>query len=253
MDGLPNFSFTGTIVIENPIKNYLYIMILGVLLKYITAKRVRQALKQGLAIVGAFYILEISYSFDTIVHFKAANIETEKIIKFLIIYGLIMLLFYPVLDFLLRVVFLKIMKRRILKASRERKVNKRLESIRLLNEFRIIMADFVMDYPVSLGYMNLKEIPPAEKIVVSDQEKDEAINEIVSAINRWLCTQIHLIVTLIVVFNFSPILMYILLAIILVLTPILVFGIIFCVEHIEALEHLMKELHKRKPYYIDAS
>ncbi len=225
-------------------------MTIGILLKYVTAKRVRQTLKQGLSIVGAFFMLNISYSFNTLINYKSMDIESVKIIEFLIIYGLILFLFYPVLDFLLRFVFLKWMKKKILKINREIKENHRTESLRVLNSYKTTAADFVIDYPVGLGYINIKEFEPIGEIKVSNQEKDEAINEIIGSINKWMCTLIHLLVTLLVVFKYSPILMYCLLSIGAILSPVVVFGIIILIENIELFGFVMKELNKRKMQFV---
>ncbi len=221
-------------------------MTIGILLKYITAKRVRQTLKQSLSIIGAFYINNISYSLNTLINYKSIDIGTIKIIEFLITYGLILFLFYPALDFLLRFIFLKWMKKKILKNSRQIKENHKADSLRFMTSYKTIIADFVIDYPVGLGYISIKEFEPIGEIKVSNQEKDEAINEIIGSINKWMCTLIHLLVTLLLVFKYSPVLVYCLLGIGAILSVVVVLGIIILIENIELFGLVMKELNKRK-------
>lgn len=220
-------------------------MLLSFLLKYITSKRIRQVLKQGLAIVGAFYILDISYSWETVFNYKSVKIETAQIVGFLLLYFFIILLFYPVLDFLLRLFFFKVLKKKVLQKSREIKNERRTESLRVLSDVRRSAVNFVIDYPMELGYINSNEIGPAEELRPTDKEKDEAINEIINIILRWSCTFIHLIVTLLIVFNYFPVLMICFLIFGAILAIVITSVIILFVENIELLEQILKHLHRR--------
>lgn len=202
-------------------------------------------LKQGLAIVGAFYVLDISYSWETIFNYKSVKIDTVQIVGFLVLYFLIIALFYPVLDFLLRLFFFRVLKKKVLQRSREIKRERRIESLRMLSEMRQSAVNFVIDYPVSLGYINTNEITPTEELRPSDKEKEEAINEIMSIILKWSCTFIHLIVTLLIVFNYFPILMICFLIFGAILAIVITSVIILFVENIELLEQILKQLHRR--------
>lgn len=227
-------------------------MLLNKVFKYLTGKRIRQTLKHSLSIAGSFYFLNISYSFSFITNIKRVNLESLEILQFLGIYGLIIFLFYPFLDFILRIIFLKVMKKRILGITRKISPREKAELLRDLNKSKQVVVDFVLGYPIELGYINYKElyqIEPIEDIKVSDDEKEEAINEIVKHINKWICTLLHLLITLIVVFNYYPLLMYCFLIVGIVLTPIVFIGIILLIENIEVVGIILKELNKRVKHF----
>lgn len=220
-------------------------MLLSFLLKHLTSKRIRQVLKQGLAIVGSFYVLDISYTWETVFNYKSVKIDTAQIVGFLLLYFLIIALFYPLLNFLLRLFFFKILKKRVLEKNRELKNKSRVESLRLISDMRQSAVNFVIDYPINLGYIKPSEIEPIEELKPTDKEKEEAINEIISIILNWSCSFIHLIVTLLIVYNYFPVLMICFLIFGAILAVVITSGIILLIENIELVERILKHLHRR--------
>jgi hypothetical protein len=153
-------------------------MVVGKLLKYVTGKRIRQTLRQSLSIAGAFYILDLHYSLNSFIDIKSKFVKSENIIAFLFLYGIIIFLFYPVFDFILRFLFLRIIRTRILRSQKEDRLNNRFENLRILSTIKRGSVKFVFDYPIRLGYANRKDFGPVEKITPTEAEKEEVTNEI---------------------------------------------------------------------------
>lgn len=222
-------------------------MLLSKIFKYITGKRIRQTLKHSLAISGTFYLLNMSYSLSALKNIKKVNLESVEIIQFITVYGLILFIFYPFLDFLLRLLFLKVMKKKTLHIIRKIKEHHKIESLRAYTEAKQVAVNFVLDYPVGLGYISSKDLSSSDPpdIKASNQEKEEAINEVIGQINKWICTLLHLLITSIVVFNYYPLLMYCFLGIGLLITPIVVIGIILLIENVELFGAIVKDLNRK--------
>jgi hypothetical protein len=221
-------------------------MIVKKLFKYITGKRIRATLKPSLSIAGTFYLLDSSYSIKTLINYKTANISSLNVFQFLSVYALIIFTFYYLLDFGLRYLFLKKMKKSVLATVREEKRQKKIETLRDLSAFKTWAVDFIFDYPVELGYFKPEEIGPIEELKISDKEKDDAIVELVGQLIRWICTVVHLLITLIVVYNYYPILMSCFLFLGAILILVLIPGIMIFIENIEVVPLFLKAMDSRR-------
>lgn len=218
------------------------------ILKYVPAKWWTNGIRGILSSACSFYLLNIAMDVNLIERYKA--VFTQSNFFFFILFQIIvMLVFYVLLDFLLRIIFNKIIKKWIDKTHEEYKKESKREFLKSISEIKNVSLNFIMGYPVELGYIKRQEIfeigNEIGKVEVTEQEKQEAIAEINAAIIKWACILIHLVLTLWIVYHYDKYLMISVLAGGFILTIFLVASIILIVKNIELIEILQRELKRR--------
>ncbi len=209
----------------------------------------RNGIRMILIPAFTFYLLNIACDLSLIERYRALFVKS-LFWYFILIQLLVMFTFYGVLDFILRIFAHKIIKKKILSfqgqvAAQSRKI----EFLRGINEVKNGLVSFIMGYPVELGDIkpsHLKEIATAEQITVSDREKEEAINEIITALNKWACVLIHLAFTLLLVWKYDKILMISILIAGVLLTVLLYSGIILIIKNVEFFSVIQKAFKRIK-------
>lgn len=206
----------------------------------------RKGIKNILIPTFSFYLLNIASSTPFIEKYRLLFFES-KIWYFILIQILVILVFYVIMDFLLRVLAFKVIKKRILKMQAEMTRTDKVEMLRGFSEFKNSIAGLLMGYPVELGYISksdFKEIDNTEPIVVSAEEKEKAINEVITALNKWACLLIHLACSLLLVWHYDKVLMTIIMVLGFILTVLIYTAVIIFITNIEMINTILKHLKK---------
>lgn len=194
-----------------------------------------------------FYILSISE--HGIVDRYLAIFIRSLFWRYTFIYLLVFFVFYCVLDFLLRYFAIKILKEKFIVRIREENSLSKFEVLRGINEVKNGALNFLMGYPVKLGYItsaDLREIGTTEPINVSPEEKDKAIVEVITALNKWACVMIHLVMTMLLVWKYDKILLISIFVVGFFLTSIVYIAIMFFIHNAEIISAVIQKEFKRK-------
>jgi hypothetical protein len=153
----------------------------------------------------SFFLLNIAMDMNFIERYTYL-LSKCYITQFVALQVIVTLLFYKVLDFLLRLLFHKVVKKKIIKINNQINEIPRMVYLKSLTEIKNVAATFVMGFPVELGYITrteLNEITSTETNTITDIEKKEALNEIIIVLNKWACILVHTIVTMLVVYKYD--------------------------------------------------
>lgn len=206
----------------------------------------RKGIKNILIPTFSFYVLNIATSTPIIEKYRLLFFES-KIWYFILIQILVILVFYIFVDFLLRLLAFKVIKKRILKKQAEMTGADKVEMLRVFSEYKNSIAGLLMGYPVELGYISksdLKEIDNSEPIVVSTEEKEKAINEVITALNKWACLLIHLACSLLLVWHYDKILMTTIIILGFILTVLIYTAVIILISNVEMINTIIRHLKK---------
>lgn len=208
----------------------------------------RNSIRGVLTSAFTFYLLSLS-EFGFVDRYLCIFIRT-LFWKYTIVYLIIYFVFYFILDLLLRWLAFKFIKNKVIPFIEREHHADRMDFLRNINEIKRGLMNFVMGYPVELGYIStsdLKEVANFDPIIVSAGEKDKAINEVISALNKWACVLIHLVITAMLVWHYDKLLVAIILITGFVLTFALYLGIMLLIQNIEMIAYVVqKEIKKLK-------
>lgn len=206
----------------------------------------RKGIKSILVPAFSFYLVSIAGDVPFIEKYRLLFVQS-KFWYFIIIQILVTLFFYVLVDFLLRLLAFKVIKKKVMRVRSELSVIERREMLRDFSDFKNAMISFLMGYPIELGYINrsdFKEIETIEPIVVSPEEKEKAINEVITAINKWACVLIHLVFTLLIVWHYDKVLMIIIMLLGFLLTIFIYFAVMLIITNVEILNTVFKHLKR---------
>jgi hypothetical protein len=221
--------------------------VLKFLFKKVPSSWWRKGLQIFLVSACSFYLLNIAMDLNIVERYTTLLMKSY-FWRFVTLQVIVTLVFYVLLDFLLRIIFHKVLKKRIMSFHEIVKEIPRFEYLKSLTEIKNAASSFVMGFPVELGYINrqeIREIALTEINGMSEAEKEDALNEIVKALNKWVCVLIHWAITMLVVYHYEKSLMIPILIVGFVVTIIVFSVIILLVKNIELFELVLKELRKR--------
>lgn len=194
-----------------------------------------------------FYILSIS---ELGIVDKYLSIFIRSLFwRYTFIYLLVFFVFYIALDFLLRYFAIKILKEKFITKIREENSLSKIEVLRGINEVKNGTLNFLMGYPVKLGYIassDLREFGVAESIKVSDEEKDKAIIEVITALNKWACVLIHLILTMLLVWKYDKILLIAIFILGFLLTSVVYIAVMYFIHNAETIIAIVQKEFRRR-------
>jgi len=169
-------------------------------------------------------------------------LEGNSVFYFILYWALVYILFYVLIDFLIRFFFNKKIKKNIICYQNKNKGYINFDELRDAVIIKQTITEGV-NLPFELGYIKRRELPQIDKpVVLSDNEKEEAINEIIAEINVWVCIGIHLILTAILVWQYNWILMLFLLTAGIFVMLLVYTVITFVIKNIEGVKSIHQKL-----------
>ncbi len=169
--------------------------------------------------------------------------EKAIIIQFILFWFLYFGIFYIVLDFLIRIIFHKWLKRRVYDFLKGRYTDSKIEHLKDLVDVRRLFISGIT-LPLDLGYGKRSEISMPEIKPISNLEKEEAITEIVNMMNVWVCIGIHLLITSIFAYQFNWILVVVISILGLVIMLFVYAAITVVIHNLEAIPVIQKKIMK---------
>lgn len=221
--------------------------LLKFLLKKVPSNWWRKGLQIYLVSACSFYLLNIAMDLNIVERYTTLLMKSY-LLRFVTLQVVVTLIFYVILDFFLRLLFHKVLKNKIAAFHEKVKTIPRIEYLKSLTEIKNAASSFVMGFPVELGYIdrqNIREIALTEINGMTEIEKEDALNEIMKALNKWVCVLIHWAITMLVVYHYEKALMIPILIVGFFITIIVFSVLILLVKNIELFELVLKELRKR--------
>lgn len=198
-----------------------------------------------LTVTWVFYLGSMNYSVFSYDNFGNL-LQNYIILKFIGIYLVVRFVFYTALSFLLRLLFHGYVKERFLRIKaqlqREGRINY-LKSVLLLFSLLDIIFRGVAH---KLGFLTKQDLE--EEIEVNDLEKEKFLNEGLEDCYRWICINIHLILTLTIIWQYLNLWIISMLVFILAWMFLLPLGVIFMAMNLGFLKRMRKKMLAQKSF-----
>lgn len=169
------------------------------------------------------------------------------LLKFISISILIYFIFYELLCYLLRLLFHGYVKDRLLKEQNDLKQTNWFSFLKEVHSFYSILNVVFKDYFFRLGLISKKDLGNIDdKIKITDEEKGEILNDILSDCYKLICITIHFLFTLIFIWQYVRVWLIILGFLILLILFAFPIGAIVLIMNIELLNKVRVNILKSK-------
>ena len=173
--------------------------LVGELWRYFSLVSFRILLTNVLILSSAFFFIGIDYSSLDLPKAKQL-ITSMMLLKFSGAFILVQWIFYKIPKFFMRIYFHMHVRNKFLKWQQQLEENGRFSLLRETNEVYKGLSFFVRNYIYNLGYFTRNDLRLDVKI--TEEVKEEMVNELLLDCYKWMCCLIHLLFTLFFVWDY---------------------------------------------------
>lgn len=166
---------------------------------YFSLGSFRILLTNVLIVSSAFFFIGIDYSSLDLPKAKQL-ITSMMLLKFSGAFILVQWIFYKIPKFFMRIYFHMHVRNTFLKWQQQLEENGRFSLLRETNEVYKGLSFFVRNYIYNLGYFTRNDLRLDVKI--TEEIKEEMVNELLLDCYKWMCCLIHLIFTLFFIWDY---------------------------------------------------
>ncbi len=211
--------------------------------KLVSISNFRKLLVFTLTITWSFYLGSMNYSIFSYLNFKNL-LENYIILKFIGISLAVTFVFYELPTFLLRLLFHGYIKDKFLKIREELIKEGRFSFLKSMHVIHGVLILVFKDYVYRLGFLTRKDIE--REVEITEADKEVFLNEVLGDCYKWICINIHFLLTLIIIWNYINYWLIALLLLIFLFMLASPIGIIFMAMNLDFLNRFRRKILRQK-------